>query len=75
MSAYRIHDAQQQLETLIAAAQQGEEVLILDGKNRAVRLVPVTPARAPRQPGSSRGRIIIADDFDAPLADFEPYQM
>jgi antitoxin (DNA-binding transcriptional repressor) of toxin-antitoxin stability system len=33
------------------------------------RLVPVEPRRAPRQPGSAKGQIWIADDFDAPLPD------
>jgi hypothetical protein len=25
------------------------------------------------QPGSAKGRVKVAEDFDAPLADFEPY--
>ncbi len=28
----------------------------------------------PRQPGSARGQIWMADDFDAPLDDFKDYQ-
>ena len=32
------------------------------------------PTRPPRQPGSAKGRIWIAEDFDAPLSDFEDYQ-
>ena len=28
----------------------------------------------PRQPGSARGLIWVADDFDAPLDDFKDYQ-
>ncbi len=31
----------------------------------------IAPAR--RQPGSAKGLILIADDFDAPLADFAEY--
>lgn len=31
-------------------------------------------ARRPRQPGSARGQVWIADDFDAPLSDFRDYQ-
>lgn len=30
--------------------------------------------RPPPQPGSAKGRIWIAEGFDAPLADFEDYQ-
>jgi hypothetical protein len=29
---------------------------------------------AARQPGSAKGLIVIADDFDAPLEDFKDYQ-
>jgi hypothetical protein len=32
------------------------------------------PNRTPRQPGSAKGLIWIAKDFDAPLADFEDYR-
>jgi len=35
--------------------------------------VKKTPSE-PRQPGSARGQISIADDFDAPLNDFDQYQ-
>jgi hypothetical protein len=31
-------------------------------------------AAGSRQPGSARGLIVMADDFDAPLADFAEYQ-
>ncbi|MBK7001988.1 MAG: DUF2281 domain-containing protein [Rhodoferax sp.] len=30
--------------------------------------------RQPRQPGSARGQIWTADDFDAPLSDFDEHQ-
>jgi hypothetical protein len=31
-------------------------------------------AKAPRQPGSARGQVWMAPDFDAPLEDFKDYQ-
>jgi hypothetical protein len=34
------------------------------------------PKESPRRggvPGLAKGRIVIADDFDAPLDDFKPY--
>nr|WP_242508640.1 DUF2281 domain-containing protein [Rhodocyclus purpureus] len=34
----------------------------------------VTESKPPRQPGSAKGSIWIADDFDAPLDDFKTYQ-
>ncbi len=30
-------------------------------------------ARTLIQPGSAKGQVSLAEDFDAPLADFEPY--
>lgn len=39
-------------------------VQFLECKQQANRV------RQPRQPGSARGQVWIADDFDAPLADF-----
>ena len=32
-----------------------------------------TEPPAPIQPGSAQGLLTMAEDFDAPLADFEPY--
>jgi hypothetical protein len=34
----------------------------------------VANTRVPREPGSAKGLIWIADDFDAPLDDFKDYQ-
>jgi len=69
-------DAQEQLKELFSAAQQGKTVLIFDEQGRGVKLVPtiarVKPAK-PRKAGSARGRVKMADDFDAPLPEFAPY--
>ena len=67
-------EAQQRLPELIEEAARGEEVVISRGDGAAFRLVPVLePKRRPREFGSLKGRIHIADDFDDPLPDFEPY--
>lgn len=73
MERYSLRDAQNQLKQLIDDAQQGKVVLILDDDNRAVQLVPVTTTIKPRKAGSARGQIKMADDFDAPLSDFDEY--
>ena len=73
---YTLGDAQGQLRELFSVAQQGKTVLIVDDQGRAVKLVPtiapVKPAK-PRKAGSARGKVKIADDFDAPLPEFAPY--
>ncbi len=55
------------------AAMGGETVIITRNGQPLVQLVPVTvPALKPRF-GSAQGLIVIEDDFNEPLADFEPY--
>ena len=73
MERYSLRDAQEQLDKLIDAAQHGKTVLILDDNDRAVQLVPITMPVQPRKAGTARGQIRMADDFHAPLADFENY--
>jgi prevent-host-death family protein len=64
-------EAQNHLADLIPKAVNGETVVITqDGKQR-VQLVPVAQIGAPRQPGSAKGKVWIADDFDEPLADLK----
>jgi prevent-host-death family protein len=74
VSPIRWEDAQNQLSALIAAAVRGEEVIILQEDQPAVKLVPIEPAKAHPQFGSAKGKILfMADDFDAPLEDFQEY--
>jgi hypothetical protein len=32
-------------------------------------------SQTPIQPGSAKGRVTVAEDFDTPPADFEPYML
>lgn len=73
MERYSLREAQNRLRQLIADARQGKTVLILDEDEGAVQLVPVAAVSKPRKAGSARGKIILAADFDAPLADFNEY--
>ena len=56
-----MREAKAQLSALIDRALRGEEVTISRHGAAVVRLVPV---RHRRQPGSLRGRIRMAPDFD-----------
>jgi prevent-host-death family protein len=63
-----IHHAKTHLSKLIAAAENGDEVIIARAGKPAVKLVPVTePARKSRQSmiGAGIGKLWIADDFDS----------
>ena len=68
---FNVAEAKAHFSTLVRKALQGEEVIIARDNKPLLKLVPVgVPAR---KPGSAKGRIAIADDFDAPLADFADY--
>ncbi|QPC82806.1 hypothetical protein G4Y79_00070 [Phototrophicus methaneseepsis] len=73
MERYSLREAQDQLGKLIDEAQDGKLIVILDDQQRAVQLVPLATAKKQRQPGSARGKIRLAPDFDAPLDDFDSY--
>ncbi len=47
----------------------GEEIIIAKAGKPVARLVPLATELAVRTPGSARGKIWMAPDFDAPLPD------
>jgi prevent-host-death family protein len=60
-----MHQAKTQLSKLIEMALKGEEVIIARNGTPAVKLVPVAePELPPRKPGSWKGKVWIAPDFD-----------
>lgn len=61
-----IHDAKTHLSRLLAEVALGEEVIIAKGNKPIARLIQAYKV-AHRKPGSAKGKITIADDFDAPL--------
>jgi antitoxin (DNA-binding transcriptional repressor) of toxin-antitoxin stability system len=67
-----LDEATTRLPDLLAAAVQGEEVLISD-EHHTVHLVLIPHTKKRRQFGSAKGLITMADDFDAPLDDFCEY--
>jgi prevent-host-death family protein len=69
---YNVAEAKAQFSTLVRKALQGEEVVIARDHKPLVRLVPV--AVPVRTPGSAKGRVTVAADFDAPLDDFSDYR-
>lgn len=61
-----LYQAMTQLSALVDEAAAGAEIIIAKAGKPMARLVPLR-ASGRRQPGKGRGRIRIADDFDAPL--------
>ena len=64
-----LHQAKTQLSRLLERVRQGEEIIIAEAGQPVAKLVPFGDTVPVRAPGSARGRIEIADDFDAPLPD------
>lgn len=65
--AVNIHEAKTHFSKLIEKVLRGEEVVIAKGGRPVARLVPIQPAKQPRRPGSAKGHVTVAPDFDAPL--------
>jgi antitoxin (DNA-binding transcriptional repressor) of toxin-antitoxin stability system len=64
MTTVTIHQAKTQLSKLIAKAEAGEDVLILRGKNPAVRLTAVRPRRPKLTFGMLKGKMPkLPDEF------------
>jgi prevent-host-death family protein len=72
-SYVNIAEAKAQLSDLVEKAARGEEILIARDHTPIARLVSLEPSRGPRTPGSARGQIWIAPDFDATPSDFDDY--
>jgi prevent-host-death family protein len=64
-----IFEAKTQLSKLIQMAENGEDVIIARAGKPVVRLTKLEPVKRPIRYGLLKGRIHIADDFDAPLPD------
>lgn len=74
MNRIDVERAQTTLPDLIQEALASGEVVITQDRRPLVRIIDARePQRLPRQPGSAKGLIAIADDFDEPLEDFRDY--
>ena len=76
-SQVNIHEAKTHLSQLLARVKEGEEIIIAKAGKPIARLVPLVERPVQRVPGSAKGQIAIASDFDAPLPEaileaFEP---
>lgn len=67
MTTINIHEAKSTFSRLIENVLQGGDVTIAKAGKPVARLVPIKESKIVRKPGSLKGKIVIADDFDAPL--------
>jgi antitoxin (DNA-binding transcriptional repressor) of toxin-antitoxin stability system len=68
-----VTEAAANLNELIQAAINGEEVIVINGDRPAIKLTPIGKIRPDRKPGSAKGLVWVSDDFDEPLAEFKEY--
>lgn len=66
-STVNIHEAKTNLSRLVEDVSHGAEIVIAKAGKPIARLVPLEVPRTVRRHGLLRGKIRIADDFDAPL--------
>lgn len=68
-----MHDAKSSLSRFVNRAAAGEDVLIAR-HGKPIALLTRIPDRSRKRPlGLFKGRIQLAGDFDAPLAEFAEY--
>jgi prevent-host-death family protein len=64
-----IYEAKSKLSKLINQVIAGEEVIVAKSGKPVAKIVPFEKPTQNRKPGSAKGKLIISDDFDAPLPD------
>ena len=69
--AVNIHEAKTHLSRLVERVEAGEEITIARAGRPVARLVPVRRSMEPRPLGLWKGRVVIRENFDDPLPEFE----
>jgi prevent-host-death family protein len=67
MTTVNIHEAKTRLSELLSRMESGEEIIIARTGRPIARLCPYEEQGGMRVSGLDRGRVIIHEDFDAPL--------
>lgn len=67
MIEVNIHEAKTHLSRLLAKVSEGEEVVIARAGRPIAKILPIAKSTTGRVPGSEKGKIAIAADFDAPF--------
>jgi prevent-host-death family protein len=73
MTTFNIAEAKSRLSELLQKAMIGEEIVIARDNKPIVKLVPLATPGRKRKPGSAKGQVWLAPDFDVTPADFADY--
>ena len=69
---FNVTKAKTRFSALVRKALSGKEVIIVKD-NKPLKLEPLDQPRRPRRPGSAKGRVWVASDFDKTPRDFKDY--
>jgi antitoxin (DNA-binding transcriptional repressor) of toxin-antitoxin stability system len=72
-TSYNIAEAKARFSEMVQKAMLGEEVIIAKDHKPVLQLVALEPSTQPRKPGSAKGQVWMADDFDETPEDFKGY--
>lgn len=73
MKPVSIHEAKTNLSRLIVRVEAGEEIVLRRRDTPVAKLVPYEAPASKRVPGALKGKLHLAEDFDATPADFDDY--
>ena len=74
MPRFNIATAKAHFSELVQKTLLGEEVIIAKDNKPLIKLVSLQPLKRKRRLGLAKGKVKIAEDFNAPLDDFKDYQ-
>jgi prevent-host-death family protein len=67
VKSVNVHEAKTHFSKLLARVERGQEVLISRAGKPVARLVPHEAKAEEPLFGQDRGKLVVPDDFDAPL--------
>ncbi len=70
MTQLDITQAKSNLSKLLDLAISGEEIVITQDDKPVVKISPI---KRPLKRGSAKGKVLMSEDFDEPLEDFQEY--
>ncbi len=73
MTTVNVHEAKTHFSKLLERVAAGERIVIAKAGKPVAELVPLQERPALRIPGIDKGLVLIHDDFDDPLPEFEEY--
>jgi prevent-host-death family protein len=71
MAIYNIHEAKTHFSKLLRRVMSGEEIVIARAGKPIARIVPIESGGSSRVPGNDAGKVILHEDFDDPLPEFD----